>query len=483
MKISALSLLFISVLVNTPAYAVNLPKNIVKIYNAPKGIKLSSAYQVLVNGRLVPVYMAKVAAADPERRFKAVDDLLHSDEYYDTAAFAYFDMQGKVTITVKINQPVKSAKILPASAMINPVIGQNDISFIISKPQNLTVEINGEVFKSLHVFANPIEKDVPSPNDPNVIFFGPGVHDVSGMVIGDNKTVYVAGGAVVRSVIGANEKYGIEPSGLKNYAPGFELRGHHITFRGHGIIDASACSIHARNFVMVHGTDITLDGIILLNSSGWTVPLRQSSNVKVNNIKILSYRANSDGIDICNSRNVTVSNCFIRTNDDLIVVKTEAGEGKASSIIIQHCVLWNQLANALSLGAELREDVNDVLFTDCDIIHDYSRAWCLRIFHSDASTISNIRFENIRIEEAHQLISLWIGKDVASYGDQHGHISNIIFKDVSVTGSPLNIDIVGASEQSVIDNVTFKNVLVNGKPLPRDWVKKNPFVRNITVTP
>ena len=143
-----------------------------------------------------------------------------------------------------------------------------------------------------------------------------------------------------------------------------------------------------------------LEGVILRDSSTWTIPIRQSDRVSVKNVKLLGYRANSDGIDICNSRDVTVEGCFIRTLDDLIVVKSDKGQGEVKRIVARDCVLWNEVAHALSVGAELRENVDDVLFTDCDVIHDKGREWTLRVFHCDSARISNIRFENIRIEEA-----------------------------------------------------------------------------------
>ena len=47
------------------------------------------------------------------------------------------------------------------------------------------------------VFANPPEVDVPSPGDPNVRYFGPGVHTIgAGQPITSGQTVYVAGGAL-----------------------------------------------------------------------------------------------------------------------------------------------------------------------------------------------------------------------------------------------------------------------------------------------
>jgi hypothetical protein len=37
------------------------------------------------------------------------------------------------------------------------------------------------------------------------------------------------------------------------------------------------------------------------------------------------------------------------------VVKTDRGQGDARRIVARDCVLWNEVAHALSIGAELRE--------------------------------------------------------------------------------------------------------------------------------
>lgn len=454
------------------------------VYPAPAGELLSSDYHVSVGGHEAPVYRAKVAPADAAQRWKAMDDKTNSADFFDMAAFASFDMEGAVTVSVTVDREVTAAKVLPSSTGITPVIRGRSVSFTVASPANLTVEINGEWVKSLHLFVNPLETDVPKPDDPNVIYFGPGVHEVSHLVIGDNKTVYVAGGAVVRAAIKLGEKFSISTySGLRNYAPTFELRGRNITFRGRGVIDAGGCTTHARHMVFVQGSDIRLEGVILRNSSSWTIPIRRSDRVTVGNVKLLGYRANTDGIDICNSRDVTVENCFIRTLDDLIVVKSDKGQGEVKRIVARGCVLWNQVAHALSVGAELRDNVDDVLFTDCDIIHDQGREWSLRIFHCDAARVSHVRFENIRVEEARRCISVWIGKAVWSRDPDRGHIQGVSFENIQVSGNPIKVELTGADEGHGIEDVLFQNVRFNGKPLARDEIKLNAFVENLVVRP
>jgi hypothetical protein len=146
-------------------------------------------------------------------------------------------------------------------------------------------------------------------------------------------------------------------------------------------------------------------------------------------------------------------------------------------------VLWNEVAHALSVGAELQENVQDVLFVDCDVIHDKGREWTLRVYHCDASRVSNIRFENIRIEESKRLISAWIGKAVWSRDQERGLIRDVSFKSIRAAGGPHTIELKGFDEGHDVANVVFDDVVVNGRPLTSADVKANEFVRSITVRP
>jgi hypothetical protein len=391
-------------------------------------------------------------------------------------------MEGSVTVTITCPEEVRSAKLLPASFKLEPAISERTVSFKLDGPKPVTLEINGKWTRALHIFANPPEKEAPSPGDPNVLYFGPGIHEITQLVVTNDQTVYVAGGAIVRAVIGPDEKFRISSySGLKTYSPSLVLRGDNIRLCGRGIIDGSGCTTHAKNLVHVQGRRISLEGVILRDSSTWTVPVRRSEDVHINNLKLLGYRANADGIDICNSRNVTVENCFIRTLDDLIVIKTDSGQGEARKITAKKCVLWNEVAHALSVGAELRENVDDVLFEDCDIIHDKGREWTMRVYHCDSAKISNVRFENLRVEESPRLASLWINKAFWSRDAERGHIDGVVFKNIQAQSSPLHIELLGFDEQHAIENVLFENVVVNGKHITQRDIKTNAFVRHVDV--
>jgi hypothetical protein len=440
----------------------------VRVGPPPPPAEQSGDFIVTVEGKTVPVYNVKIAPADPARRSQAMDDVANSAKFFDVAAFGSFDMNGPVQVTVTCPAAIRSAKILPSSAGIASEIAAGKLTFTVDQPRLLTIEINGQWASSLHLFANPFEATPPRPHDPGVIYFGPGIYELpEGLRVHDNQTVYLAAGAILR--------------GVGTGKPVISLEGKNIKLRGRGIIDGSLCPTHTSNLFFIHGSDISVEGVILRDSSTWNMPIRQSDRVTIKNVKVLGYRSNSDGIDVCNSRDVLIDGCFLRTLDDLIVVKSDKGQGNVQHVVVRNCVLWNQVAHALSIGAELRENVDDVLFTNCDVIHDTGREWTLRIYHCDSALVSNVRFEDIRIEQSTRPISLWIGKTKWSVEDQRGNIRGVTFKDISGSAAmPLNIELDGFDATHDIQDVHFENVRFNGQPLTRADVKCNEFVRDVS---
>lgn len=444
----------------------------VHVWAMPAGEPASADFQVEADGQPVFVCLAHVAPADEKLRWKDMDDIPHSGDYFALASFASFDMSGPVkTVRVTCRDEVKQAKILPSSYGITPRIDGKEVTFSLDRPANLTIEINGETASSLHLFANPPETNVPDAAAGNVIYFGPGIYEVTNTIrVKSAQTLYLAGGAVLRGV-GRN-------------GPVIELSGTNVALRGRGIIDGSGCPIHTRNLLFIHAADVTVEGVILRDSSTWNVPIRRSHRVALNNVKVFGCRANSDGFDICNSTDVTVDGCFLRTLDDLIVVKSDHGQGPVQHVVAKNCVLWNQVAHALSVGAELREPVDDVLFTNCDVIHDTGREWTLRVYHCDSATVSNVRFENIRVEESRKLISLWIGHAIWSREAERGHIRDVTFRNIqALTAKPPRVELMGFDAGHGIDGVVFDNVKINGHPLTMAEVSTNAFVERVTVNP
>ncbi len=467
------------------------------VYTAPKEIKLSNTFKVTVEGEHSPVYNAKVPPVKPIPR------LTSNRSEFGIASYTTFDVSKKVTVEVTYSEPVKNVKILPTSFNIKPKVEGNKITFTINNPKHITVEVNGDWHESLHIFANPMEENIPNPSDPNVLYYGPGVHEVSNVEVKNNTTVYIAGGAYLIAKKDSEEVQKNDRTGKKRNPPTFLLQGKNIIIRGRGIIDQEAIARADRRYsILVQDSqNVIIEGVIIHDPSHWTIPIKRSTDVQVNNIKIIGRRGNSDGVDISSSTDILVENCFLRTLDDLVVVKSRTGQGEAKNIRVRKCVLWNELAHALSIGAEVRENISNVVFENCDIIHDVGRETALRVYHCDDALISNIVFENIRVEEARRLISVWIGKTRWTKTKNRGTVRNITFKDIKAISAPIDttltgfqdgidwkpyvirdhasMELVGYDKEHTVEDINFINVVLDGANITKEQVKVNTHVKNV----
>ena len=180
--------------------AAEVPGNQVINYPAPEGCALNPDFTVKVrtpagDWQETSDYLVKVDAVVGTKHTP-----LNSSE-------AYFDFTGTVDVSITFNRGnIQSARVRPLSFGITPMVNGNTVTFSLSEPRNFSVEVNGDIFHNLQLFANPIETNRPAATDPNVIYFGPGIHQLDGGMLNvpSGKTVYIAGGAVVRGQLVCN---------------------------------------------------------------------------------------------------------------------------------------------------------------------------------------------------------------------------------------------------------------------------------------
>lgn len=445
-------------------------------YPAPQGEKASEDYTVEAGGKPVFVYSVPVLRGGP-------------------ASFAYFDFTGSVSVAVASTRKISTVKILPTSYAIKPTVSGNSISFTLSKPLNVTIELNDNTERPLHLFANPPEADRPDPTSKDVIYFGPGVHEVTTLRPLSGQTVYLAGGAILRAKIPPDEKPTQERNwkGNKVWATFLETSGaQDVKVRGRGILDLGRLPWHARTAMWFGGsTDILVEGIIILDAPAWVVAMHNSKNVVVRNVKQICARENSDGIDICNSRDVLVEDCFLRNNDDEVCVKmiSPPPAMESNHIVVRRCVVWNDRARGLGITSETRANISNVLFKDCDIIHDFSDGGdcaALAILVSDSGTMADIRFEDIRVEDCRNtLLNCWIGADMWGHDKTRGHIKGVTLKDIIVTGKTVPVmKLNGFDDAHMIDDVRIENLRIQGSRIKGEEMARlqtNAYVRGLAI--
>lgn len=156
-----------------------------------------------------------------------------------------------------------------------------------------------------------------------------------------------------------------------------------------------------RTIVFAYCDDVEVRGITIEDGPEWTLVLYQSENVVIDGVTIRNqYAINTDGIDICASSNVTVSNCDIICGDDAIVIKN-LGEiaTPMSNISVFDCVVATP-ASGLKIGTETEKNISNVTFERCKV---YRPSNCtgpsagIAIEMVDGSDLSDVTYRDIEI--------------------------------------------------------------------------------------
>lgn len=422
----------------------------VTLYPAPEGSRASADYAVLVNGLPVAAYAASTHLRDGKY------------------SFAYFDFSGAVTVSIRSTLPMGACRVLPLSAGIVPRVKGDTLEFTLSKPVDLSIEPDGPN-SPLLLFTNPPESGAPKPGNPNVVYFGPGTHSAGLIKLRSHQTLYLAGGSVVKGAI--------------------EARGEDITICGRGVLQGDDWPWNkgpAEYMVSLEGCQrVTIRDVILQGSWYWTIVPQGCKAVNIDHVRICGSRVeNDDGVDVCNSVDVTMRGCFIRTDDDCIAVKGLDRALPSKGLLVEGCTLWTDRANIFRIGFECEAlgSMRSITGRNLDVLHypgrgssdEYWSTWVWYIQPCDDTPMDDMDFENVRIDDrdgAPNLIKIrpmvrsgwgWVGKQPGK------HVRNVRFKDVflaggSPTSAPGVIYVSGADAAHVVDDVVFENLVRHGE--------------------
>ena len=416
--------------------------DILTVYPVPEGIASNGSF--IVKARVPGGSWNELSCYDVQ-----VD--MHNPSQ---ASMAYFDFSGSVDVSVTYNRgEIKSARIRPLSYGIEPKVKGNTFTFTLTRARNLSIEVNGDIFHNLHLYANPIETNNLSPDDPDVIYFGPGVHEPGdNFVIDSDKTVYLAGGAVVKSTLVCDHVENVHILGRGMlYQP---ERGIQVTF----------------------SKNIEIDGIMVINPHHYSVFGGQSQNITIRNIKSFSSKGWSDGIDVMSTSDVLVDGVFMRNSDDCIAIYCHRWEyyGDSRNITVQNSTLWADVAHPVNMGThgnpENLEVIDNIILRNIDILnHDEPQInyqGCIALNASDENLIKNILVDDVRVEdfEQGQLINIRVTFN-KKYAKAPGRgIENVLFRNLTYNGENANLAIIsGYNQKRDIRDIVFENLKINGK--------------------
>lgn len=363
-------------------------------------------YIVKLNGKELEVNKVRVSAMPYNHVFHGTQRPLDQTE---DAYFATCDISEKSKIEIEVKEGFENYEIRPLEYSLSDKRDNNKVTIEVEKPMQFTFETDG-YHNALHIFVNkPSEKP-----DGDIIYYGKGKHTAGLIWLESGQTLYLEEGAVVSGVIYAKDASDIKIMGRGIIDSSAYRRGDDFNDGGREIYDdlvsrgvvkdPAEAGYICSNMVLYNCKNVYVEGITLKDSMFWSLIVRNHcENIIFDNIKIIGqWRYNSDGIDICASKNVTVKNSFIRSFDDCFV------------------------ARAPYLKDET-EDVENITVKNCVMWCDWGKS--LEIWHgSTPCAIRNIKFEDIyliRLSVVAMNITTWYGSEMAL-------VENIAYKNIFI---------------------------------------------------
>lgn len=424
-------------------------------YPAPTGSSLSTDFAIKVRSaggdwQDVEAYRLKVnAVVDGGHQLKGT-------------SVAFFDFSGSVEIAITYRRAaIGTARVRPLSFGITPEVTKRTITFSLTQPRNLSVEVNGDLFGNLQLFANPIETVRPAPG-PNVLYYGPGIHEVPGgkVKLSSGQTLYLAGGAILRAEVACVDV-------------------NNVRVLGRGMIDQENRS----GVQLFRAKNVEIEGVYTPK-----IVIGNSENVTVRNVKCISYGPYGDGMNIFSSTRVRIDGVFNRNSDDCITVYGTRGRflGGVKGVVVKNSTLWADVAHPILIGTHgntrAPDTLEDLTFSNIDILDQMERQvdyqGCMSLNAGDSNLIRNVLFENIRVEDFRcgQLVNLRVFYN-SKYCTSPGRgIENVTFRNVTYNGSHAEQSVIcGYDETRRVRNVVFENLSINGVVISDDMKKPGWF--------
>ncbi|MDO4618565.1 MAG: glycosyl hydrolase family 28 protein [Clostridia bacterium] len=420
---------------------------------------ISEEYRVIVNGKEVPVYTARISKMSFNRVWPG-----YQRSAGQTDLVSYVNLVSDEALDIKVipNFDYKDIMIKPYSKGIGFEDKNGEVSFRIEK-EGQYVFLADNFGHTLYIFnSKPIE--APKKEDVTY-FFGPGIHMPGKITMKSNESLYVDKDALVYGCIYAENAKNIHIFGNGIFDDSTEGRIGNYCYENftNGNIKFYDCE------------NIRVEGVGFKDSAIWCVNLFHCSDVVLDNIKVFGqWRYNTDGIDIVNSNNITVKNSLIHSFDDTITIKGIDRYAKFDNtdMLFDNNVLWNDWGNTMEIGIEtLCREYKNITFRNSDIIRAGNVA--LDINDGECAEISNITFENINVEynKFDSPTVMQDYEDMEYAPETETQIADLIrFRnyiwrteemcriwDIPMLTSPVDL---GGIKEGVVHDVTVKNIKV-----------------------
>lgn len=172
---------------------------------------------------------------------------------------------------------------------------------------------------------------------------------------------------------------------------------------------------------------IQIKSISLKDGLCWIQDYRNCSNILIDSIKVESNSYwNNDGLDVTDSENVKITNCFINAADDGICLKSEDRTRGCKNILVAGCKVRSS-ASAIKLGTASWGGFKKITIRNITVYDTYRSAVALEAV--DGGLLEDIDVRNIKATNTGNAILIRLGhrnKDTVMSRLRNVYIGNVI---------------------------------------------------------
>ena len=199
---------------------------------------------------------------------------------------------------------------------------------------------------------------------------------------------------------------------------------------------------------------IVIRDILLKDPGCWNQQYDKCRDILVERVHVdaKSYW-NNDGIDIVDSSDVIIRDCFFDAADDVYCFKSHSNDGVSENILVENCV-GRSSANGIKFGTYTRGKFKNFKFKNIKIYDTYRSA--ITIATVDGATIEDVEIDGIESIHTGNPIFLRTGTR-HTRDDQKAYLKNIVIKNMYAE-VPLDKPDAGYSYEGPVEDLP-RNVL------------------------
>jgi polygalacturonase len=337
--------------------------------------------------------------------------------------------------------------------------------------------------------------------------------------------VHLMSGVNLHVAVGATLKFGTDPKDylpvvltrwegilVQNYSPLIYARGQtNIAITGSGTIDGSgregfyqfvksqspdrealwkmgAARVPVEKRVFGEGhylrpgavepfecRNVLIEGVTLTNLPFWVVHPIFCSNVTIRGVKVQSTTGNNDGCDPDSCTDVLIEDCYFRSGDDAVAIKSGRDQDgwavgrPTENVVVRNCTVARGLYG-FAIGSEMSGGVRNVFIQDSQVLS--ARAGLYTKANLDrGGIVENVHARRIQLEHMSEAAVRFESSYHGYRGENHPPIfRNYLIEEVSCKKSDAYGIYADGQAAAPISGVRLRNIEVDEAKVPL-WIR------------